>query len=296
MSFSSDQKTDIMSQALKSSCCRRAFMQGVLSARAESCDGKITVVADSAATAEFFATMIKENYSKDAAVTTLQGGGRGRRVIFSSKSADAYLTDFRGGKIFYTERCPMCEGAYLRGVFLASGRVTDPMKQYLLEFAPKREVIGRFVELFDELGMISRVSVKPRESVIYFKNSAQIEDFFALAGMNQTTFALMNAKIQGEIRNTANRIANCETNNIGKAVSASMSQIAVLEELESRGLLSQLPDELEMTARLRMKHRDLSLSQLAALITPHISKPGLSHRLKKITEIAAGLLERSRRK
>ena len=50
-------------------------------------------------------------------------------------------------------------------------------------------------------------------------------------------------------------------------------------------------DELEATARLRLQHRDMSLSQLAALITPKISKPGLSHRLKKITELAKELLE-----
>ena len=52
----------------------------------------------------------------------------------------------------------------------------------------------------------------------------------------------------------------------------------------------KLPEELEATARLRLEHRDLSLSQLAAIITPKISKPGLSHRLKRITELARELL------
>jgi DNA-binding transcriptional regulator WhiA len=122
------------------------------------------------------------------------------------------------------------------------------------------------------------------------------EDFFALAGMNQLAFVLMNAKIQRELRNSANRIANCETNNITKAINASQSQIAILRELDAKGLMSQLPDELEKTARLRMEHDDLSLSQLAALMTPRVSKPGLSHRLKRITEIATSLLERSNKK
>ena len=140
------------------------------------------------------------------------------------------------------------------------------------------------------------ISKSKNKEVLYLRNSAYIEDFFALAGMNSATFALINAKIQGEIRNNANRIANCETNNIGKAVSASMNQIAIISELIEKGLISQLPDELEMTARLRMEHRDLSLSQLAALITPHISKPGLSHRLRKITELGSALLENSRKK
>ena len=58
--------------------------------------------------------------------------------------------------------------------------------------------------------------------------------------------------------------------------------------------MSQLPEELEKTARLRMEHDDLSLSQLSAIMTPRVSKPGLSHRLKKITEMAVSLLERSK--
>ena len=109
--------------------------------------------------------------------------------------------------------------------------------------------------------------------------------------MNQTAFDIMNAKIKGELRNTANRIANCETNNIDRAVSASISQITLIEELVERGLISLLPEELERTARFRMENRDMSLSQMAGAITPPISKSGLSHRLKKITEMAENILK-----
>ena len=102
----------------------------------------------------------------------------------------------------------------------------------------------------------------------------------------------MNTKIKREIINNVQRIANCETSNIDKAVSASMAQIAVIDELIKKGLLSQLPDELELTALARVEHRDMSLSQLAAVMTPPISKPGLSHRLKKIMELAKELLDK----
>ena len=108
--------------------------------------------------------------------------------------------------------------------------------------------------------------------------------------MNQTAFDIMNAKIKGELRNTANRIANCELNNIGRATAASYSQIELIEQLIDRGLISLLPDELEKTAMFRMENRDMSLSQMAGAITPPISKSGLSHRLKKITEMAENIL------
>ena len=99
-------------------------------------------------------------------------------------------------------------------------------------------------------------------------------------------FQVMNSKINAELRNNANRIANCETSNIEKAVNSSMKQIAVILELERAQLLSSLPEELERTARLRLEHRDLSLSQLAAISVPPISKSGLSHRLNKIMQLA----------
>ena len=140
------------------------------------------------------------------------------------------------------------------------------------------------------MGFTPRISAKKSETLVYFRNSAALEDFFALANMNQTAFDIMNAKINGELRNTANRIANCETNNIDRAVSASMTQIALIEELVERGLISLLPDELERTARFRMENSDMSLSQMAGAITPPISKSGLSHRLKKITEMAENIL------
>ena len=142
--------------------------------------------------------------------------------------------------------------------------------------------------------MNNRNKIKGKK-IIYFRNSSAIEDFLALAAVNNTIFALMNAKIQGEIRNNVNRISNCETNNINKAVLASSGQIAVIQELVRTGLISQLPDELQKTALLRMEHSDLSLSQLAAIITPYISKPGLSHRLRRITELGKELLDRSKK-
>ena len=101
----------------------------------------------------------------------------------------------------------------------------------------------------------------------------------------------MNSKIKSELRNDANRVSNCEMNNINTAVNTAIRQIAVISALEKRGLLGTLPDELAHTARLRLEYDSLSLSQLAAKFTPSISKPGLSHRLNKIEELGKKLLE-----
>ena len=293
MSFASEQKLDIMSHELRSNCCKRAYIEGIISA-SHTLDGEDIVLSlDSLATAEYVAKLIHDMFSKDSTIYSPKQGGRVKLLRFTAKSVLSYLTAFFEGKTVHTAKCPMCRSAYLRGVFLASGRVSDPSKQYLLEFSVK-SCQDRFVDLFEEMGLTPRVSVKPRESVIYFKRSDEIEDFFATAGMNQANFALMNAKIQSELRNNANRIANCETNNIDRAVTSSIDIVHTIRELMSRGMLSQLPDELEATARMRVEFPDLSLSQLAARITPPVTKSGLSHRLKRISDMAKTILERKK--
>ena len=73
-------------------------------------------------------------------------------------------------------------------------------------------------------------------------------------------------------------------------------QLSVINRLDELNLLSSLPEELELTARMRMKYPDLPLSLLAAEMTPSISKSGLSHRLKKIEEIGTRLLSTDNKK
>lgn len=290
VSFSYEQKADIITQPIKASCCRLALLQGVLCTRGRIVDDAISISVDRAETADFISGIILEVYSKEARDITSTVGGRRKLLSFKAKSAARYISELEALGITHQRKCPMCEAHFLKGVFLASGRVSDPMKQYSLEFSVG-ERTDMLKEYFESLGFTPRISVKKNETLVYFRNSTELEDFFASADMNQTAFCIMNAKINGELRNVANRIANCETNNIDRAVSASISQITLIEELVERGLISQLPDELEMTARFRMENRDMSLSQLAGAITPPISKSGLSHRLKKITEMAQKLLE-----
>lgn len=289
MSFSGEQKLDLIGQPPKSGCCKLALMQGILGARATVSGKNIEISVEMRAVADFIASIAFEIYSKEAEVKTSSIGGRRHLVSFVSPSAAKFVTAFKDGVQPLFDKCALCQSYFLRGAFLASGRMSDPAKQFSLEFAMSGGE-GTFITLFKELGLTPRLSQKKNESVIYFRKSTYIEDFFVLAAMNNTAFAVMNEKITNEIKNNVNRITNCTTSNIGKAVSASSNQIALIEELMEKNLISQLPDELEQTARLRLMHRDMSLSQLSAVTSPRISKPGLSHRLKKITQLAMSLL------
>lgn len=291
MSFSSDQKKEIIEQHYKNSCCRKALLCGALVAKATACGDNIIIAANSRQTLDFIASLIREFYSQNIDQVKSTSGGRGAALSFSSRSCAKFVGAIDDAAELFFCKCSFCRSAFLRGLFLACGRVSDPAKQYMLEFAP----IGhheRILRLFALFEISAKYMERKKEKLIYLKKSSAIEDFFALAGMNATAFQLINAKIKNEIRNNANRIANCETNNIGKAVDASHQQLELLDELQLRGLLSSLPEELENTARLRLENRTLSLSALSKLSVPPLSKSGLSHRLDRILEIGAQLIEK----
>lgn len=290
MSFSDDIKQEIIDQQYKSACCRRALLNGILFSRGNLSSGEIVVNLENDRLCEYTAALIREFFNKDAEISMPKSGGRRRILSFKSPAAERYLSATDAGTSeYFTQKCASCRQSFLRGVFLASGRMTDPKKQYRLEFAPS----ARFLMLkdyFAENELAFSVAKRRGEEIIYTGNSTTAEDFFAAVGLNSTAFLLMNSKIEGEFKNAANRIRNCETNNIMKTVSAAARSIDAIEALESANLLSTLPEELEMTARLRIQYKDYSLARLAAEFSPPISKPGLSHRLNKIVELSESLL------
>ena len=290
MSFASDLKAQIISENINMSCCRRALLMGVLFAKASSdANGVISFNIESDEYADFLKALIVEQYAKEPLVSRPKSGGRCRVVSFNSKAAHKYLVRVDMGQDLIDAKCPSCRSAFFRGVFFASGRICDPAKQYLLEFSPLIR-IETFTELLFDAGIEPKTTYRSGKPILYVKKSSMIEDFLALSSLNDAVFELMNVKIEGELRNNANRIANCEMNNIDRAVSASTRQLAVLDELDKCNMLSSLPDELEKTARLRLNHRDLSIPQLAAISVPPISKSGLTHRMKRIMEIAESML------
>ena len=287
MFFLEDVKKQIVEQRHKSSCCRRAMLNGIIFAKACVFNEQIAVVLENREAIEYTALLIKEFFGKDSEI--ISSGGRRRLLRFKSGACEKYLNSITLDSPLFLEKCTTCKSAFLRGIFLAAGRMTDPQKQYRIEIAPteRHEMLLR---LLSEYGLTFSLAKRREEYFLYTGNSGVAEDFFAAIGLNSVAFLLMNSKIESEFKNTANRITNCETNNILKTVSASARCVSAIEALADANLLSTLPEELEKTARMRLLYKDYSLARLAAEFSPPISKPGLSHRLNKIMEISESLL------
>lgn len=292
MSFCREQKNTILSEQIRSKCCLKAFFEGVMASCAEIVDDSIhlTVSKD---LAPYLQTYCLQLYSSNLSAVERKSGGRQIVLAFSSSSARRFLEQMNTAeRILPSIKCSTCNSCFLKGIFLACGALSDPALEYRMEFKPTVDE-RRTALLFDyfcENGIELRRSNRQGRMFLYTKRSSVLEDFFALANMNQVAFTLMNHKIEHELRNNANRISNCEMSNIEKAVTASSRHLSAIEALDNAGLLSSLPEELEATARLRLLYPDLTISQLANLMTPAITKSGLTHRLNKILKICEELL------
>jgi hypothetical protein len=165
--------------------------------------------------------------------------------------------------------------------------VIDPEKSYHLELVTSHYHVGREMPaLLREAGFEAKETTRKSNYIAYFKQSDHIEDFLTAIGAPVAAMEIMTSKLERNLRGSVNRRVNCDSANLDKAVAASQNQIDAIGRLRDRGLLEELPDKLRETARLRQENPELTLSQLAELFSPPISKSALNHRLRKLVELA----------
>ena len=138
-----------------------------------------------------------------------------------------------------------------------------------------------------EMGLTPKQTERKGSSILYFKQSETIEELLALMGAPVSAMTVMQAKIEKDWRNDANRKTNCDTANVTKAVDAAQEQLAALRTLEAQGRLDSLPEKLLQTALLRREHPEATLSELAELHEPPTSKSTVNHRMRKLLALAA---------
>ena len=181
-----------------------------------------------------------------------------------------------------------CRAAFLRGAFLAGGSVTDPEKGYHLELNTTHMSVSRETEALmrEVMGFLPKSTRRGGGSVLYFKQSDQISDFLTFLGAPVAAMGIMEARLEKELNNKVNRRCNCDEANTSKVVEAAQEQLAVIRQLREQGKLEKLPHKLLQAAKAREENPSASLTELAAMMEPPITKPAMNHRLKKLVEAA----------
>lgn len=184
--------------------------------------------------------------------------------------------------------------SYLRGAFLASGSVNNPeTSRYHLEIYSLSEQHSQNVmEMMVYYNLNARMLERRNGYITYLKGAEDISDFLTLIGATSNMLKFEDVRIVRDMRNSVNRMVNCETANLSKTISAAAKQIETIEFIDSVVGLNHLPDKLKEIAELRLENPEISLKELAEIVpSGAISKSGINHRIRKLNEYAEKLRE-----
>ena len=181
-----------------------------------------------------------------------------------------------------------CTNAFLRGAFLAGGSVTDPGKGYHLELATTHQSVSKEANILveDAMGFSPKTAARGGSRVLYLKQSDQISDFLIYLGAPVASMGIMEAKLEKEMNNKVNRRCNCDDANTSKVVEAAQEHLAAIRTLRQKGVLEHLPGKLQQAALARENNPESSLTELASMMEPPITKPAMNHRIQKLLKLA----------
>jgi len=193
-----------------------------------------------------------------------------------------------GGVPAAVSRRECCRRSYLRGVFLGGGSVSSPAGDYHLELvAGGEEYALSLAGLLGKCRIGAGVSRRKGRFVVYLKGSEQIGKFLNLIGAHAALLKFEDARVLKDVRNRVNRLVNCETANLNKTVDAAVRQLENVCLIRDTIGLEKMPKPLREAALLRIKYPDASLKEIGEMMKPRLGKSGVSHRFRKIEEMAA---------
>lgn len=310
MSFSNDIKNELLRLDYTDDAERVSLLAGLT-----RMDGTILIgskraislqlSSENAAVARLALSWLKELFHVEATVTIQRMNRLKKNVLYvvnvpSQNRMPTLLNTLgmvdRDGLLFRPEIATDLIGsdnlrrAYLRGVFLGSGSMTDPQRSYHLEIVTQSEEYAtNLIALIENYNIYPRMSYRKENIVVYLKESEQISDFLALIGAYEAVMALENTRIQKNVRNQVNRLVNCETANMNKSINAAQRQIQSITLIAEKMGLEQLPESLRQAAEVRLNHPEESLKELGQLLDPPVGKSGMNHRMRRLEELAEQL-------
>ncbi|WP_054025937.1 DNA-binding protein WhiA [Bacillus sp. FJAT-28004] len=185
-------------------------------------------------------------------------------------------------------RKPCCKRSYLRGAFLAGGSVNNPEgSSYHLEISSMyQEHCEALVDLANKFDLNARCIERKKGFIFYIKEGEKIIELLNIVGAHQALFKFEDVRIMRDMRNSVNRIVNCETANLNKTIGAAVRQIENIKLLQREVGLDSLPDKLKEVAEIRLQHPDMNLTEVGEMLGGKVSKSGVNHRLRKIDALA----------
>ena len=208
------------------------------------------------------------------------------RIIMGAYGFDENTVSLHVNMPVVEEDC--CKTAFLRGAFLAGGSASNPEKGYHLEIDTSHISVAResYALMEEVMGFYPKLVSRGGTQILYLKQSDQISDCLTYLGAPVSGMGIIEARLEKELNNKVNRRCNCDDANTSKMVAAAQEQLGAIRILRKHGLIEQLPAKLQAAAEAREREPEASLTELANLMNPPISKPAMNSRMKRLVQMA----------
>ena len=267
-------------------------------------DNKIILSTENHFLIERIKEEIKDLYDEEPQEEIIGNQNFSKKILYQitiSKKVDAILKDLgiideNGEKLDVVPKYIVGANeeirAYLRGIFFATGSISDPKKSRyhleLLSYTPEEAVfVQKLLNIFE---LNAKILSREKGYMIYIKEAEKISDFIKLLGANNAVMYYENVRIYRDQKNKTNRLNNCEQANMDKVFETANEQLRQIDIIEKNDGVMLLDDRTKQTLEYRKKYPEASLKELAEIISletgKKITKSGLNHRMRKIKDLS----------
>ena len=294
MSYSTDVKSEICSNADARQCCDRAMLNSAFAFFNTVNSKSVRFRTSSRSAALYLYALIKDltgvsfdiSRSRESCLLSCDDEEKIRTAAekagLINPKTNQISCELKGS--YSVNEC--CRRSAVRGAFLAAGYVASPRKAYHLEITSHRKKpLNQVLELMLSLGIEARMITRNSRYVLYLKEKEQISDMLSLLGAKKSYFDYQETILEKDMKNKLNRKQNFEQANLDKTLDASIEQCGAIYKIKSKGSFETLSPELKEAAFLRLENPHASLGELAAMTSDKVSRSGMNHRLKRLIEL-----------
>ena len=194
-----------------------------------------------------------------------------------------------------------CKRAYMRGAFLAGGSVNNPeTSSYHFEISTlDQELAEDLKDLANVFNLNARVLQRKKGYIMYIKEAEKISDFLRVIEAYNAVLNFEDVRIFRDIRNSENRLNNCEIANETKTIAAAQRQIDNIELIDFVYGIDSLPERLQHVAKLRLEFPEENLNYLSDISNERgfkLTKSGINHRMRKLAEMAEEIRDNQKKR
>ena len=194
-----------------------------------------------------------------------------------------------------------CKRAYMRGAFLAGGSVNNPeTSSYHFEISTlDQELAEDLKDLANVFNLNARVLQRKKGYILYIKEAEKISDFLRVIEAYNAVLNFEDVRIFRDIRNSENRLNNCEIANETKTIAAAQRQIDNIELIDFVYGIDSLPERLQHVAKLRLEFPEENLNYLSDISNERgfkLTKSGINHRMRKLAEMAEEIRDNQKKR